>query len=128
MHQVNVQSHAARGARKRFDFVALPAVLAIVLGWGSVAAARTDSIRWTHEDSDLAGFRVYSSATANGPDRTLVEDLTLAEAGPNSDGVYFYLIGRHELSEFFGGVFDALYRFVHGGLFTHQSLPPRILL
>ncbi|MCH7869749.1 MAG: hypothetical protein IH881_18795 [Myxococcales bacterium] len=77
-----------RSAVRRFEFALLSAILVISLGWGSVAQARTETARWTHADTGLAGFRIYSS-TSPGATGSLVEDLTLAEAGPNQAGEYF---------------------------------------
>ena len=91
MFQKKRKSHATGGAAKRSHFAALSAILAIFLGWGSTAEARTEKIRWTHAATDIIGFRVYLNANANVLG-SLIEDLSLAEAGPNQAGEYFYFL------------------------------------
>ncbi len=91
MFQKKRKSHATGGAAKRSHFAALSAILAIFLGWGSTAEARTEKIRWTHPATDIIGFRVYLNANANALG-SLIEDLSLAEAGPNQAGEYFVFL------------------------------------
>jgi hypothetical protein len=90
MDQINVQGQAARNVAKQNRFALHAAVFGILMASGSLAQARTDSVRWTHGASDLAGFRIYASPTSTVSDGSMIEDLAVAEAGPNADGVYFF--------------------------------------
>lgn len=89
MIQTKFQNQATSVAARRTSVAAFSAILALLLGWGSAAQARTEMVRWTHSGSDVAGFRLYQSGTP-GSAGSVIEDLSLAEVAQNDSGAFFF--------------------------------------
>ncbi len=85
------QSHCYANAAARLALAFALVGLALVAA--GTAQARTEIIRWTHSGSvDAVAFKMYSSATPGSSGSSEIADLSLAEAGPNAQGEYFYSI------------------------------------
>lgn len=96
MFQTSFQIDANRKAANRASVARVLAVVAILVGSlagaTSIAEARMETVLWTHNQENVAGFRMYASANPGLSGSVGIADITLAEAAQNGEGVFFHTI------------------------------------